>query len=69
MNVMQQSSKAREPSLGNWCVYTEKDMVKLPGFQRMEVARCRWMEVATPPCFAQSGPEGPRLGAAEAMTA
>ena len=69
MNAMEQSSKAHESSLGDWSVYTDKSMMKLRRFQRMEVARCRRMEVATPPCFAQSGPEGPRLGTAEAVTA
>ena len=36
MNVMQQSSKAHDRSLGDWFVYIEKGMVKLPRFQRME---------------------------------
>lgn len=36
MNVMQQSSKAHDRSLGDWFVYLEKGMIKLPRFQRME---------------------------------
>lgn len=36
MNVMQQSSKAHDRSLGDWFVYIEKGMIKLPRFQRME---------------------------------
>lgn len=36
MNVMQQSSKAHDRSLGDWFLYIEKGMIKLPRFQRME---------------------------------
>ncbi|MCG5549213.1 hypothetical protein [Halorhodospira halochloris] len=35
MNVMQQSSKAHDRSLGDWFVYIDKGMIKLPRFQRM----------------------------------
>ena len=36
MHVMQQSSKAYDRSLGDWFVYIDKGMIKLPRFQRME---------------------------------
>lgn len=36
MNVMQQSSKAHDRGLGDWFLYIEKGMLKLPRFQRME---------------------------------